>query len=151
MKAYLESDVVSMIVRGDALSEYDAINHLLTAYHQGKIELFTSHVTHDEIKGYHGTTHAHAERMFQLLEKIPIAPWDLLVGVNVIEKDAAYAALLKLGLPEVEAKHVLAAANGLFGYFLTFHLSILSHAADIKALCGVDVQRPSDFVATQGW
>jgi len=163
MKAYLDVDIVSAIVKGDNLSEYNAIERLLTAYDQGRIELYTSQVTHDEIKSCQGTVRAQLERVFRIARRIPIAPWDLLAGINIqgdrpavfnaplTQSDTTHDALLKLNVQELDAQHVLAAAKESFGYFLTVHRSSLCHAAEIKTLCGVDVQKPSDFIAKKGW
>ena len=163
MKAYLDNDVVSAIARDDNQLESGAISCLLTAYDEGKIELVTSEVTLDEIKRYHGHQRAPVERVFRLLDKVPIARWDELVGMNVhidrytlinspiIQNDPMYEALLALSLDVVDARHIFVAAKQSCFYFLTCDKGILRRAAEIKTLCGVDAQKPSEFVTTQNW
>jgi hypothetical protein len=163
MKAYLDNNVVSAIARDDTQAESNAISSLLMAYDDSKIELVTSEVTLDEIKQYHGRGRASVERVFRRLEKVPIARWDELVGMNVhidrhtlinspiIQNDPMYDALLALGLDVVDARHVFVATKQSCGSFLTCDKGILRRAAEIKALCGVDAQKPSDFMTAQGW
>jgi hypothetical protein len=163
MKAYLDNNVVSAIARDDTQAESNAIRSLRMAYVDGKIELVTSELTFDEIKKYHGSDRAKVERVFRDLEKVPIARWDELVGMNVhidrytlinspiIQNDPMYEALRALGLGVVDARHIFVATKQSCGYFLTCDKGILRRAAKIKALCGVDAQKPSDFVTAQGW
>jgi hypothetical protein len=163
MKAYLDSNVVSAIAKDDTPAESGALDRLLVAHEQGKVELVTSELTLDEIKAYGGPRRSPVERTFRLLEKVPIARWDELMGMNnygdkftwisapIIQNDPEYDSLLALGLETVDAKHVFVAAKQSCDAFLTCDKIILRRARDITKLCSVVVQRPSDFVASQGW
>jgi hypothetical protein len=82
VKAYLDNDVVSSIVRNDAPDQSGALDRLLVAYDERKVALVTSEVTHAEIKNYQGAMRPQLERTFRLLHKVPIMRWDDLMGIN---------------------------------------------------------------------
>jgi hypothetical protein len=163
VKAYLDNNVVSAIAKDDALDQSDALDRLLAAYDEGKVDLVTSELTHTEIKNYRGPMRPPVERTFRLLNKVPVVRWDELMGINsqvnkytmintpMIHNDPLYQALLELGLKTVDAQHVFVAAKNACGVFLTCDRGILSRSSDIGKLCGVTVQKPFDFVASQGW
>jgi hypothetical protein len=163
MKAYLDNDVVSAIAKDDNPSESSALDRLLVAYEEDKVELVTSELTLVEINAYRGPWRTAVERMFRLLKKVPIVRWDELMGVNsygdertwintpMIQNDPLYDALLSLGLKVVDAKHVFVAAKHGCAAFLTCDGGILHRAAEITKLCGVIVQKPSELVAGHGW
>lgn len=73
------------------------------------------------------------------------------ISAPIIQNDPEYDALLALGLETVDAKHVFVAGKQSCDAFLTCDKIILRRAPDIAKLCSVVVQRPSDFVASQGW
>ena len=54
MKTYLDNNVVSAIAKDDTASESEALDRLVRAYEQGKVELVTSEVTLGEIKRFAG-------------------------------------------------------------------------------------------------
>ena len=95
--------------------------------------------------------------------EVPIVRWDELVGINtqidkhtmintpMIQNDPTYDKLRALGVKTVDAQHVFVAAKRGCTVFLTCDKGILTRGASIAKLCGVTVQKPSDFVATQGW
>jgi hypothetical protein len=163
VKAYLDNNVVSSIVRDDAPDQSDALDRLLLAFEQGKIALVTSELTQKEIKAYQGTTRPAMDWIFRLLNEVPIVPWDELLGINaqvdehtminapMIQNDPIYDKLLALGLETVDARHVFVAAKSACAVLHTCDKGILTRGAAIKTLCGVTVQKPSDFVAGQGW
>jgi predicted nucleic acid-binding protein len=167
MKAYLDNNVVSSIVKDDNESQSSALTRLLEAGEQQTIELVTSEVTLEEIRRTPKQYRAPLERTFRLLEKIPVVRWDSLLYINsygtastwvncpVIQNEPLYDALLSLGLEVVDARHVFVAAKQSCDAFLTCdntpRTGILRRAAKISALCELLVQRPSEFVANQGW
>jgi len=120
-------------------------------------------VTLEEIKAYRGSSRSPVERIFRLLEKVPIVRWDQLVGVNSygnkytwinaprIQNDPVYGGLLALGVDTVDAQHVFVAAKNACNTFLTCDKGILGCAPAIQKLSGLVVQRPSGFVTSQGW
>jgi hypothetical protein len=82
VKAYLDNNIVSAIARDDHPAESQALDQLLKAKDEGKGELVTSEVTLQEISRYVGVARPLVERIFRLLEKVPIERWDRLVGIH---------------------------------------------------------------------
>jgi len=160
---YLDNNIVSAIAKNDERAESDALDRLLEAKDEGKVRLVTSELTLREIKGYQGRMRPQLVRTFRLLEKVEIVRWDKLVGMHsygdnrfwaaipMIENDPDYTALLALGLETVDAQHVFVAAKQACDTFLTCDRPILHHARDIEKRFGLVVQKPSVFVASQGW
>ena len=161
--AYLDNNIVSAIAKNDERAESDALDRLLEAKDEGKVRLVTSELTLREIKGYQGRMRPQLVRIFRLLEKVEIVRWDKLVGMHsygdhrtwittpLIDNEPDYSALLALGLKTVDAQHVFVAAKQACDAFLTCDGGILHRAGDIEKQFGVLVQKPSVFVASQGW
>ena len=76
VKAYLDNNIVSAIAKNDTPDQSDALDRLLAAYDEGRVDLVTSELTHQEIKDYRGDMRPQIERIFRLLEKVPIIRWD---------------------------------------------------------------------------
>lgn len=163
MKTYLDNNVVSAIAKDDTASESEALDRLVRAYEQEKVELVTSEVTLGEIKRFAGPARKPVERTFRLLEKVPVVRWDELLGINsygdrytwinapMIQNDPLYDDLLKLGLEPTDAQHLFVATKQGCAVFLTCDGGILGQAKKITCLTTLTVQRPSDLVASQGW
>jgi predicted nucleic acid-binding protein len=163
LKVYLDNNVVSAIARDDTPSESYSLDVLLSAYEHGKVELVTSEVTLDEIKRYFGRERKVVERTFRLLKKVLVVRWDELIGMNVygdrytwinspiIQNDRMYDDLLKLGLDTTDAQHLFVATKTACAIFLTCDSQVLAKAAGIHKLCGLELLKPSEFVAGQGW
>jgi predicted nucleic acid-binding protein len=163
MKAYLDNNIVSAIAKDDHPAESEALDRLLKAKDEGKVDLVTSELTLEEIKKYQGPTQPRVERVFRLLEKVPIVQWDQLVGMHsygdprtwintpIIENDPDYSALLALGLEMIDARHIFVASKQACDTFVTCDKGILQRATGIRTLFPLDVQKPSDLVANQGW
>jgi predicted nucleic acid-binding protein len=165
VKVYLDNNIVSAIAKDDEPAESNALDRLLEAKDEGKVRLVTSELTLREIKAYQGPMRPQLERIFHLLEKVEVLRWDELKGMHsygdhrtwitspLIENDPDYSALLALGVKPVDAQHVFVAAKHACDAFLTCDGGILHHdrARDIKKQFGMVVQKPSVFVASQGW
>jgi len=164
LKAYLDNDVVSAIVKDDNEAESDALDRLLAAYRDGKVDLVTSKLTQEEIDKYQGPLRPAMERIFRFLKEVPIVRHDELLGIHsygdertwintpMIQNYTLYDALLKLKLKGTyDPLHVFMAAKNGCDIFLTIDGGIRARSAEIKQLCGLDVMKPSDFVAKQGW
>ena len=163
MRTYLDNNVISAIAKDDTASQSQALDQLIEAKEQGKIELVTSEITLEEIKRYAGPARKPVERTFRLLAKVPVVRWDELVGMHIyidqytcinaplIQNDSLYDALLKLGLEQTDAQHLFVAAKQGCAVFLTCDGGVLGRAKDIQKLCAVAVQQPSDLVASEGW
>ena len=163
MKAYLDNDVVSAIGKNDTPTESDALDRLLAAHEQGKVDLVTSELTLGEIKAYAGPTRLPVERIYRLLQKVPVVSWSNPLFLKVLhnrssninspmfETDALYVSLLDLGLKLVDAQHLFVAAKQSCDYFLTCDRGILSRDSSIHQRCGFIAQKPSGLVTSQGW
>jgi hypothetical protein len=163
MEAYLDNNVVSAIAKDDTAGESDALDRLLVAREQGRVALVTSKLSLDEIRSYAGKVGKQVERTFRLLGKVPVAQWDQVLGFHnygdrytwisypLVQTDPLYDSLLKLGLGQLDAQHVFVAAKQGCTVFLTCDRGVLARANDIRRLCGIVVQKPSDLVAAQGW
>jgi predicted nucleic acid-binding protein len=161
MKVYLDNNIVSAIAKDDTPKESNAIDLLLRASGDGKVDLVTSEVTLREIEAYQDNAKRRlVERTYQLLAKVPIVRWDDLIGMHsygdsrtwitapMIQNDPGYTALLALGLDVVDAQHLFVAIKNACDAFLTCDRSVLRLATEIKSMI---VQKPSDFVVSQGW
>jgi hypothetical protein len=163
MKAYLDNNIVSAIAKDDHPADSEALDRFLKAKDEGKVDLVTSELTLEEIKKYQGPMQPRVERIFRLLQKVPIVRWDKLVGMNIygdastwintpiIENDPDYSALLALGLEMIDAQHIFVAGKQACDTFVTCDKGILHHAEGIRTLFPLVVQKPSDLVANQGW
>jgi predicted nucleic acid-binding protein len=166
LRAYLDNNIVGAIAKDDHPAESEALDRLLKAKDEGKVDLVTSEVTRREIEAYQDKSKRRlVERVFRLLEKIPIVRWDELAGMHsygdarswisvpMIQNDPDYGGLLALGLETVDAQHIFVAFKHACDAFLTCDGGILhrDRARAIKERFGLIVQKPSVFVASQGW
>jgi hypothetical protein len=164
VKVYLDNNIVSAIAKDDTPKESDALDRLLQAWDDKKVDLVTSEVALREIKAYQNELKRRlVERTYRLLAKVPIIPWDQLAGMNsygdqrtwistpIIQNDPDYAALLAVGLKVVDAQHVFLAVKHMCHVFLTCDGGVLDRAAAIEKRFGLVVQTPSAFAASQGW
>jgi hypothetical protein len=144
----------------------DALRRLLRAKDEGKVRLVTSELTHTEIKAYYqGSKREGLAETFQRFEKVEVVPSDQLIGMQsygdsrtwismpIIEKHPDYKMLRELGVKPVDAEHVFVASRHDCDAFLTCDGGILHYdrAAAIEKRFAMFVQRPSVFVASQGW
>ncbi len=166
MKAYLDNNVVCAIVKDDQRSESAAISRLLEVADEGKVQLVTSEVTLQEIRNVPEKYRTPLERTFRLLKKIPILKWDELLFITnfttgnvtmnspVIRNEPQYDSLLRLGLDVVDARHLFVASQQHCAAFITCDnspgTSILRRGRDVQALTGMAVQRPAQFLQSQG-
>src|SRR5262245_17774132 len=164
MKVYLDNNIVSAIAKDDEPAESDALDHLLKAMEEGKVDLVTSELSLQEIRRYQGARRAPVERTFRLLPKVRVVRWDELVGMHsygdartwittpLIENYPEYGELLKLRLETVDAQHIYVAGKQVCDVFLTCDKGILRSAAGIaNVFPPLTVRRPSELVASQGW
>ena len=163
VKVYLDNNVVSAIAKDDTAAESDALDRLLIANEQSKVDLVTSEVTLREIEQYRGSGRTLTERTFRLLQKVPIVAWDTLLGIHsygdnltwinspLIERDELYTSLLGLGLKVRDAQHVFVAVKQDCDGFLTCDGGVLARATGIRQLCGLAVEKPSGLVTGEGW
>ena len=134
---------------------------LLQAWDDKKVDLVTSEATLWEINDK--LKRQLVERSYRLLARAQIIRWYELAGMHsygdrhgwistpIIQNDPVYVALLALGLEIVDAQHVFAAVKQKCNVFLTCDRDIRECAAAVKDRFELIVQKPSDFVASQGW
>src|SRR5262249_11979567 len=161
MKIYLDNNIVSAIAKDDEPAESDALDRLVTAWEEGKVDLGTSELTLVEIKRHQDACmRAAIEEIFRRLEKVEIVRWDELVSMRsygdtrtwintgLIENYPEYGELLKLKLEQTDAQHVFVAGKQACDTFLTCDKGILRRAAEIKDIfSSLTVQKPSQLVA----
>jgi len=145
MKVYLDNDVVSAVAKDDYAAESAALERLLAAYRDGKVDLVTSTVTLKEIESYQEPQQPAIKQIFRSLKKVPNA------CIPMIRNDPLYDDLLKRGLETIDAWHVFVAAQNGCHAFLTCDRLIHHYSAAIMQICSLVVQKPSDFVSSQGW
>jgi hypothetical protein len=97
------------------------------------------------------------------LEKVPAVRWDELIAMHVygdrytwinslmIQNDPMYDDSLRPGLETTDAQHLFVATKTPCAIFLTCDRRVLARAKGIRKLCGLALQKPSEFVASQGW
>jgi predicted nucleic acid-binding protein len=163
MKAYLDNNVVSAIAKDDTPEESDALDRLLVAMGEGKVDLVTSDVTLTEIKKLEGPWRKLTERTFRLSAKVPVVSWDTLLGIHsygdaytwinspMIARDDLYTSLLSLGLDTVDAQHVFVAVRTGCDRFLTCDGKVLRRGERIRTFAPLIVQKPSALVTSEGW
>ena len=163
-KVYLDSNIVSAIAKDDIPTESEALNRLLQAWDDKKIDLVTSEVALWEISAHQDELKRRlVERTYRRLAKAQIIRWYELAGMHsygdrhtwistsIIQNDPAYQALPALGLEVVDAQHVFVAVKQKCNVFLTCDRGIRDRAAGIKDRFELIVEKPSEFVASQGW
>jgi len=167
VKAYLDTNIVSSIRKRDNRSEAEAIATLINAGDLGQVQLVTSELTLEEIKRVPSQYRLPLEQTFHKFEKVAIVRWDELIFLRPISSakpgpvgpvslnEPLYDSLLNLGLEVPDARHLFVAVRQNCQAFLTCDNSrrtgILRRATKIQSLTGMVVQRPSEFLATQGW
>ena len=130
-KVYLDSNIVSAIAKDDIPTESEALNRLLQAWDDKKVDLVTSEVTLWEFSAHQDELKRRlVERTYRRLAKAQIIRWYELAGMHsygdrhtwistpIIQNDPVYAALLALGLEFVDAQHVFVAVSGSATFFL---------------------------------
>ena len=160
MKAYLDNDVVSAIAKDDTAGESDALDRLLAAGGDRKVELVTSELTLDEIKRYSGPARKQVERIFRLLEKAPVVRWDELRGMHsygdsktwitspLIQNDPRYDSFA-----EARRSTLSTCSSQLSRPATPFSLATGRDCPrrGYSEACVVAVQRPSVLVHSEGW
>jgi predicted nucleic acid-binding protein len=163
-RVYLDSNIVSAIAKDDIPTESEALNRLLQAWDDKKVDLVTSEVTLWEFSAHQDELKRRlVERTYRRLAKAQIIRWYELAGMHsygdrhtwistpIIQNDPVYAALLALGLEVVDAQQVFVAVKQKCNFFLTCDRRVRDRAAAIKDQFELIVQKPSEFVASQGW
>ena len=158
-KVYLDSNIVSAIAKDDIPTESEALNRLLQAWDDKKVDLVTSEVTLWEFSAHQDELKRRlVERTYRRLAKAQIIRWwyelagmhsygdrHTWISTPIIQSDPAYEALLALDLEVVEAQHVFVAVKQKCDIFFTCDRSVRDRAAAIKDQFELIVQRPSEL------
>ncbi len=163
MKAYLDTNVVSAIARDDIPQESAAVETLLRASEQGRVELLTSRVSEEEIARYSGSGRVVLDRVYRLMRKVAYVETSTLLGFHsygdrytwistpLMEDDPTWTRLKAIGLDDKDAHHVMVAIKSSCDLFLTCDGGILHHHSQIEKEFGIRLLRPSELVAQDGW
>ena len=122
MKAYLDNNIVCAIAKGDlGTFEMEALDRLLQAFDRKDVEVVTSELTLEEIKGCPPEHRGKLQRTYLVLEKVPI---------YVAAQQGCAVFITCDNTPGT---------------------SILQRGSKITGLAGIDVLKPSQLVARQRW
>jgi hypothetical protein len=157
---YLDTNLVSGLARENLGDELVALRELLWRRKQGAIELYTSHITAEELARIPAELRARHEDVYLLLDDVPAVgeqfqmptvirggPGSRIVGAPIVQ-DAALAQLRSILPDETDARHVFQAAKNGVDYFVTCdYRTIVKHAAAVQAAVGIVACLPSQLVA----
>jgi predicted nucleic acid-binding protein len=162
---YFDNSVISAIAKRDTPAETAAIVRVLKGDDAGKLRLFTSEVTQEEVDKYQGEAKPTVEAIYLLMKKANFVKRQELLGINsfgdkytwinspMIEDDALWVDLRKLGLDDLDAHHLMIAVKHGCQVFLTCDGDFLNDAsrkATIEARHSIHLRRPSEFVTEEG-
>jgi len=131
MKVYLDNSVVSAIAKDDIPRESEAIGKILKAYEAGKLDLWTSKFTAEEIGSAPAEKRRPIENVYSLLEKVSHVERQEFLGINVysdlwtcinspmIADDPVWIKLKATGLDGNDAYHAMLAIRSKCDVFLT--------------------------------
>jgi hypothetical protein len=161
--AYLETSLVFGISSQDLDAEQSALLQILKAYKRGSLNLFTSHVTNEEIQ--QGNDTGLDEAIYALLRDVPaveeewLFPQPLVTTPTGGSRLAGPVVVRESELGELEAilphrddaRHVFQAMRNQLDYFVTADKrSIIRHAPTLEARFPIRVVTPSQLVAELG-
>lgn len=156
-KIYLDTNIVSGIVKDDLGDESAPLTTLLELFDIGTVELLTSRLAEDEVGRYQGQMSTPIRRVCHLLEKVAFVEEQTLLGFSsqwdhtggfcnpLIEDDRIWLHLRQMGLDRVDAHHVMLAIRAQCDIFLTCdRRSILRYRNGVQAVFSIRLMRPSE-------
>ncbi len=160
MKAYLDNDVVSAIVKEDfPAHDIQVLRQLMVFFDEGKVDLRTSKLILREIERYKGLKKTGMQEVYRRLNKVPFvedhellgfhSQWSHQGGVTwpLMEDDPTSSKVRQMGLERTDAHHLMLAIRAECDVFLTSDRKILNRSAQIKSQFSVRAMKPSAFVA----
>ena len=163
--AYLDHNIVVANPLDDHPDESEALTDLFKLDDDGRVNLVTSKVSHDEIDGYdgkkglEGENRPKVERSYYLLKKVPSIEYNKLLGFNnqwgrsggisypLIEDDPICLKLCDIGLDKADAHHVMVAISNECDVFVTFDEdTILRYRKEIEKKFPIELMKPSELV-----
>lgn len=157
MKAYLDTDIVSAIVKDDYPDESAALDRLLEFAEADKVAIVASDLTRKEIERYKGRLKKNIERVYRLLGKVTFLEDHTVLGFHtdpyfgdsspLVEDDPISSALRQTGLERTDAHHLMLAIRAKCEVFLTCdEKTILRKRAPIEAAFPIKLMKPSELV-----
>jgi hypothetical protein len=163
MKVYFDNVIVSATVTPDqSPGEMAALEKLVAAFVDGKIDVETSRLAWDEQDKAKGTIKS---KLLAARERFPVVPNDTkLLGINTtyyeggfmssprltrIMDEALYETFRATGLKEPDAQHLMYAVHDCCDRFVTTDSDFLkSRRPTLEASCrGLLIRRPSELVS----
>jgi hypothetical protein len=150
--AYLDTNLVSGLVKEDLGAELDALRVILRARKQGSIDVRTSMVTAEELAKVRADARARHEDIYALLEDVPATAERfgsdiMLMGVGGLHEDERLTRLKQILPHEADARHLFQAISNDVTYFVTAdRRSILRYASELHEAFGIAVRAPSELV-----
>ena len=160
MKVYLDNDVVSDLARRRVPIELAAMEKIRAIEKQGKLILVTSEVTRREFNRA-GLSKPEIERVYASLQRVPLVEahvhtgesscWDESGGgwsTPIFEDEPSWLRLLKLGIRDIDAHHIIVAIKTGCAIFLTRDgKTILNRKSEVEAEFPIRLYRPSEFLS----
>lgn len=152
MKIYLDTNIVSAIVRGDLSREnQDALENILAAFQKGSVEFCTSQVTREELEKIPNQQHrAQHVRLSNLIRLVPIAQEFYtdsglsMMGVGGGRHQVPLYRDLRGLLDENDARHVFQAIKNQVQVFLTADGPVLGKQ-DQLSKHGIKAMSPAEL------
>ena len=157
MNAYLDTDIVSAIVKDNNPDESAAIDRALRAFNDDDLSLVTSDVTRKEIDHYKGSSKVGVERSFRLLRRVPYVDTHTLLGIHnpgdsrTWTNSPAVRRLRDLGIGPTDALHLMVAIKAQCDIFLTCDRAVLHRSREIQADFKIEPMKPSALCEREGW
>ncbi len=160
MKAYLDTNILSAIVRDDYPKESEALDKLLEFAEAGKVEIVTSELTRKEIERYQGQQSKSVQRVYRLVGRVNFLEDHKLLGFHsesypwgggsfpLVEDDRISSELRQIGLERTDAHHLMLAIRAGCEVFLTYdEKTILKHRTAIEGSFPIKLMKPSELGA----
>ena len=161
VKLYLDTNLLSAIVRRDHPLEADALAEIVSRGNTGELNLVTSKVTGEEIDRCTGPHAPAIQSLYDSMKKLPYIEYEVHVGFDsywddemggwsnpLYDVDPSWSSLRAAGLDETDAHHVMLALKGNCSFFLTCDVrTILSRRQKIEAQHNIRLLKPSEYVA----
>jgi hypothetical protein len=157
MNAYLDTDIVSAILKDDNPDEWAAIDRALRAFNDDHLNLVTSDVTRKEIDHHKDSSRVGVERIFRLLRRVPFVDSHKLLGIHNRGDSGTWTnspgvrRLRDLGIGSTDALHLMVAIKAQCDIFLTCDRGVLRRSREIQADFKIEPMKPSALCEREGW
>jgi hypothetical protein len=161
VKPYLDTNLVSAIVRQDHPLEAEALAEIVRRGAAGELNLVTSKVTGEEIDRCTGPHAPAIQSLYDSMKKLPYVEYEIHVGFDsywddemggwsnpLYDVDPSWSSLRAAGLDETDAHHIMLALKGSCHCFLTCDVrTILKRRKTIEAEHNIRLLKPSQYLA----